>query len=345
MKRFSALILLVMILSACAPKTITPIPSVAATQTHIPVDIPPIALATPTLIPVDIPPVHPTSNGGSGDLTPAQQAAISSLSSTLNVPVDQISVVSTDVVTWPNGCMGVQRIGVMCTMNQVPGFKIVLEADGKQYEFHTNQDGSSIAPAGGIQASGSAEDAVRKQLASMQGIDPSRISVVSDADIEWPDSCLGVAQEGMACAQMVTPGHLIVLEANNVQYEYHTNGDGSEIQPASILITWKQTGGIAGRCDEMTIYLSGEIHASSCKQTKDTSMKDLFTADDNSRLAQWSAKYGQVMIDLSDPKGAADAMTRILIFNGDGNGQPSQADQQTLYNWAKMIYQKLQIGN
>lgn len=344
MKRFLALILLVMILSACAPQTITPIPPVASTQTHIPVDIPPV-LATPTLIPVDIPPVHPSLPNGTSDLTPAQQAAISSLSSTLNLPADQISVVSTDAVTWPNGCMGIQRIGVMCTMNQVPGFKIVLEANGKQYEFHTNQDGSVIAPAGGIQSSGPAEDAAKKQLASMQGIDVSQISVVSDADIEWPDSCLGVAQAGMACAQIVTPGHLIVLEANNVQYEYHTNGDGSEIQPASILITWKQTGGIAGRCDEMTIYLSGEIHASSCNKTKDTSMKDLFTADDQSQLDQWSAKYGQALIDLSDPKNAADAMTRIMTFDGNGNGQPTQADQQTLYNWAQMIYQKLQIGN
>ena len=337
MKKILAFALCVLILSACAPQSATDSPQ-PATPTQIPLDTPPV-LATPTHIPADIPPVHPPANDGSGNLTPAQQAAIASLSRTLNLPADQISVVSTDAVTWPDGCMGIQRIGVMCMRGPVPGFKIVLQANGKQYEFHTNGDGTSVLPVGGIQASGSAEDAAKKQLASMQGMDLGQISVVSDADVEWPDSCLGVAQSGMACAQIVTPGHIIVLEANNVQYEYHTNSDGSEIQPATILLTRKQSGGIAGRCDEMTIYLSGEIHASSCAQTKDASMKELFTSDDVSQLDQWSAKYGRVLIDLSDPKGAADAMTRTMILYGYGSGQPSQAVQLTLYYWAVATYQ------
>ncbi len=343
MRKILATALYLLVLSACVPQSAANLPQ-AATPTSAPLDTPSVP-AAPTHIPVDTPPVQPPSNSGSGDLTPAQQSAISSLSGTLNVPANQIRIVSTDAVTWPNGCMGVQRIGVMCTRDQIPGFRIILEANGTQYEFHTNQDGSMIVPGGGIQASGPAQDAVRKYLASMLGIDAGQISVVSDAEVEWPDSCLGAQPSGMLCAQIVTPGHLIVLEANHVQYEYHTNDDGSEIQPATILLTWKQSGGIAGRCDEMTVYLSGEIHASSCTQTKDTSMKDLFTVDDQSQLDNWSAKFGNVLIDLSDPKGAADAMTRTMIFNGNGIGQPSQADQQMFYNWAQMIFQKLQIGS
>ena len=31
-------------------------------------------------------------------------------------------------------------------------------------------------------------------------------------------------------------------------------------------MTWKREGGIAGFCDSMTVYLSGEVHANSCKQ-------------------------------------------------------------------------------
>jgi hypothetical protein len=344
MKNFFVITLLVLILPACAPQSAAPTPPTAASPTPIAADTPPV-LATPTHIPVDFPPIHPPAVNGTGDLTSAQQAAVAALSSTLNVPSDQISVVSTEAVTWPNGCMGVQRIGVMCTMNQVPGFKIVLQASGKQYEFHTNQDGSIIVPAGGIQVSSSAEDAAKKQLALMQGMDASQISVVSDADVEWPDSCLGVAQSGMACAQIVTPGHSIVLEAGGVQYEYHTNADGSEVQPATLLISWKRSGGVAGFCDEMTIYLSGEIHASSCTQTKDTSMKALFTSADQSQIEQWSAKFGNVLIDLSDPKTAADAMTRLMTFNGDGDQQPNPAEQQALYNWAQTIYQKIRIGS
>lgn len=69
------------------------------------------------------------------------------LMTAINVPVDQIKLISTEAVDWPNGCLGVIRMGVMCTQNVVPGFRIVLEANGTSYEYHTNQDGSIVADA------------------------------------------------------------------------------------------------------------------------------------------------------------------------------------------------------
>ena len=92
--------------------------------------------------------------------------------------------------------MGVQRMGVMCTDQQVPGYIIILAVNGKQYEFHTNRDGSEIVPSEGVQASGTAQDAVKNYLASALGRDISQITVVSDTEVEWPDSCLGVAEDG-----------------------------------------------------------------------------------------------------------------------------------------------------
>ncbi len=327
-----SLSLLVLTLTSCAPQIM---PATSA----------PTSIPTMASVPTDIPMTVPAPTQVSADLTPAEQAAISSLSSTLNLPADKITVVSSDAVIWPNGCMGVQRIGVMCTMNQVPGFRIILEANGTQYEFHTNRDGSMITPGGGMQASGPAQDAVRKYLASMLGIDTNQISVVSDAEVEWPDSCLGIPQSGMLCAQIVTPGHLIVLEANNVQYEYHTNGDGSQIQAASLLLTWEQSGGIAGRCDKLTIYLAGEVHASSCGDAKDGTVHDLLTKDEQTQLAKWTAEFGQVLINLSDPKGAADAMTRTLTLSGSGSQQPSPDEQKTMDSWAQKVYEQMKLGN
>ncbi len=340
MKRLFVAVLLVLMLAACVPST----PMVDATPTNIPVDIPPVQ-QTPTLIPVDIPPVQPPLSTQPSNLTPAQRAAIAALASRLNIPQDQISIMSSEPVTWPNGCMGIQRMGVMCTMNIVPGYRIVLGAGGSQYEFHTNQDGSVVLPASGMPAPGAAESAVIAQLASVQDIPADQISVISDANVEWPDSCLGVAQAGLACSQIVTPGHSIVVRANGIQYEYHTNGDGSQVQPASLWLVWKQEGGVAGRCDQMTIYLSGEIQAGSCSQTKDTTVKQVLSQSDQTQLEQWSASFGSVLIDLSDPKTAADAMLRTLLLNGTGSGQPSVDEQKKMYNWAQTIFQSLQLGN
>ena len=78
------------------------------------------------------------------DLTPAQRAAMQALVAAVNVPVDQIKLISTEAVQWPDGCLGIVHLGVMCLQGLVDGFRIILEANGQQYEFHTNQDGTSI---------------------------------------------------------------------------------------------------------------------------------------------------------------------------------------------------------
>ncbi len=59
------------------------------------------------------------------------------------------------------------------------------------------------------------------------GVDDVEIAVESIENAEWPDSCLGAAQEGEACATVMTPGFVIVLEAGGEQYEYHTDLNGS----------------------------------------------------------------------------------------------------------------------
>ncbi len=329
--------LLSLMLAACSASGAGASPSATA-----PVVSTPMQAATPTLEPAVLD--TPTAGSPGTTPTPAENAAIQSLANTLNLPAAQISLVSAEAVIWPNGCMGVQRIGVLCAKNQVSGFIIVLQAGGKQYEFHTNQDGSLVVPAQGLQTGGPAEEAARKQLAANLGLELSGITVVSDAEVEWPDSCLGVQQAGLMCAQMVTPGHLIVLAAGGIQYEYHTNADGSEIQPASLLLVWKQDGGLAGFCNGMTIYLSGEVHASSCLNVKDTTLGQLLSSADQAQLKQWQAQFGRVNVDLSDPKNAADAMTRTLYFNGSGSGQPDGDQQHALYSWAQALFQKIKIG-
>jgi hypothetical protein len=66
------------------------------------------------------------------------------LGEAIHVPIDQIKLISTTAVQWPDRCLGIVRMGVMCAQGVVDGFRIILAANGQQYEFHTNQDGTSI---------------------------------------------------------------------------------------------------------------------------------------------------------------------------------------------------------
>jgi hypothetical protein len=75
----------------------------------------------------------------------------------------------------------------------------------------------------------SAVSAAQQDLAGKLGIPMSQITVVSMTPVEWPDSCLGVSTPGIMCAQIVTSGYLIVLEAEGTEYNYHTDLTGENI--------------------------------------------------------------------------------------------------------------------
>ena len=141
-KLIFALFITSIFLSACTQPTSSgaypPLVSIPVTPTIIavypaPTSLPIVVPPTPTHIPVN--------------LTPAQMAAVQALSEKYNIPVDQIHIIGSEAKTWPSGCLGVVIPGVMCTDMIVEGFSIKLEANGQQFEIHTNQDGTSVVDA------------------------------------------------------------------------------------------------------------------------------------------------------------------------------------------------------
>ncbi len=94
--------------------------------------------------PPDASPAPTTTAVPPADLTPAQLAAVDALSTALGFPLSQIKVTATEVVDWPDGCLGVPRMGVPCSQAVTPGFRITLEAEGRRYEYHTDATGSRV---------------------------------------------------------------------------------------------------------------------------------------------------------------------------------------------------------
>ena len=68
------------------------------------------------------------------------------LATDLSLPADGIKIVSVEAVEWPDRCLGVVIIGMMCAQGVTPGYRVVLQAQGQLYELHTDESGESIRP-------------------------------------------------------------------------------------------------------------------------------------------------------------------------------------------------------
>jgi hypothetical protein len=150
--------------------------------------------------------------------------------------------------------------------------------------------------------------------------------------------------EGVMCAQVVTPGRIIVLEANGVEYEYHTSQNGSQVQPATLAMVWKREGGIAGFCDTMVAFRSGEVLTSKCDSQdagKTGTFAGLLTSREIQQFTDWTIELGEAKLDASDPKGVADRMVVTLEFYGSGTEEPTESQQQAMFEFAQNLYQEV----
>lgn len=78
----------------------------------------------------------PTASPGTNDL-PASivDAVVADVARIAGVPVDQVTVVSAESVTFPDGGLGCPEPGMVYIQVLVEGFKIVAEAGGTTYDY------------------------------------------------------------------------------------------------------------------------------------------------------------------------------------------------------------------
>lgn len=70
-------------------------------------------------------------------------------------------------------------------------------------------------------------NAVLADAEAQFGVDESEIDVESAAFQEWSNACLDAATPGEACAEVITPGFVIVISLGDSHYEYHTDLNGN----------------------------------------------------------------------------------------------------------------------
>lgn len=114
-----SLTLWVLIVSACAPQQ----PGVPVTADT------PVAGTTPDL--ANLPPQA---------VLDAQQW----LADSLSVALEGVEIVETEQVEWTDSCLGLGQPNESCLQAVTPGWRVILEISGQQYEVRTDRSGSSI---------------------------------------------------------------------------------------------------------------------------------------------------------------------------------------------------------
>lgn len=79
-----------------------------------------------------------------GSLGPVVAAATSDLAARLGVPAEDVSVVSAELVTWPDAGLGCRRPGMRYRQVPVDGSRVVLSYGGRRFDYHSG--GRARAP-------------------------------------------------------------------------------------------------------------------------------------------------------------------------------------------------------
>ncbi len=356
MKKILPLIVLLGLLAACSSPAAPAYPgSPPAENTPLP------TVETAYLEPGQSPLPGEIATALPGSNNPAVQAAQTALAGMLGIPEAELVTVSVESIEWPDGCLGIYQPGQMCTQAIVPGFKILLQAglaEGSQtYEFHTDQSGRLVLLASTPRPQGIQPLLIWAWITNGQCNSAS----IGLAGIEF-----GPCGQAQRVAKFVAPDRAADLRefvARYAPFEAETpagkvlfSGQGEIIAGPSeqrmlaewahlaaqeaaagnsgaawgLALAWQQSGGIAGLCDDLTIYRSGEVLASSCKAGPGQNFERLrLTAPQLTRMYRWIDTLGSFESEQSDPA-TADALTTRLVFSGDGDQPPDPAIEQAM---------------
>ena len=310
-------------------------------------------------------PTPQTAGGGvwSTEAAPAVDAAIKALSSKLSVLASTITVVSVEAVEWPDSCLGVQT-GRACLMVITPGYKVILAVGSKQYEVHTDAAGKAAI------VTSSGPISMKPSIIWQSSDQPCQKASITPQGVSY-GPCQGVlALSNFAGAIRLTQLTNYVQKyqaftANTPAGQITFNGGGQltastaeqraiaewsklvfmEAQGGrsgaawGLAFSWHREGGIAGFCDDLGVYLDGEVIASSCKNTPLKNGGHItLSADQLAQLYAWTDSLQYFDFTQANDPGVSDAMSIVLSFNGSGKTLATDADKLAILDFASQVF-------
>ena len=75
-----------------------------------------------------------------------------------------------------------------------------------------------------------AVEKVKEHAATLLGTEKNKVLVLEAQEREWPDGCLGIAEPGIGCDMVITPGYWVKVRAMQQELMFRTNAEGTVIK-------------------------------------------------------------------------------------------------------------------
>ena len=364
----SILILSAVVISACGnlPPMLGGAPATGGTAAPSEEEVIPAAVAT-----------RPATEAPPADSTALVEAARQALAQELGVKLEDVRVVSIGQVEWPDACLGVPDPLELCAQAITPGYLVVLDANGQQIIYHTDEIGQNMRrerqPGAETPAAQGAD-----QPAAGEGpaiVLRSDVGGCFDARIDLNGVMFGACGEEMASGQFPTGADRFEQLAD-MQRVYSSFGASTPagkvtfigkgpIEPtpveqrmiaewASLIaqevksgpgvarhgLDWRREGGIAGFCDDLTVETGGHALLRSCKDAPETTARwRRLTSEELTTFYGWLDQLGQVEFEQKDAA-VADAMTIRGSLAGRGTGEAAEAEKAALLQFVSGLLEQ-----
>ncbi len=275
-----------------------------------------------------------------------------------------VAVVSVEEKMWPTSCLGAFHADDLCAQAPTPGYRITLRVNGNDYVYHTTQDG-------GFQRLVTApEVALGESILTWQGSDAWGCqTLVAGSDSMAFGPCGGLlmgAPYPVDMRQAALTEFAILYQSFNAATSAGTVdfvGAGTAVATLAeqrmiaewaylvylgaqggrsgaswgIVFTWQREGGIAGFCDEVSVYVTGEAYVTSCKGSQPKAMGRVrLDATQLATLYRWIDTLQAFDMEQGDT-GVADSMTMRIVFSGRGTTSATEADLQAITDLAQTL--------
>lgn len=290
------------------------------------------------------------------------------LAQQLHLTLEDVAILSFERVEWPDACLGVEVEDRLCAQVVTPGYRVMLRAQERRYEFYTDETGGTVllveAPEPHIpdvailwqQADGNCETAqigsqavafgpcngalMIGQYASEErrAAFESFVSTYAPFEAVTPAGEVNFQGEG---SREATPAEqrMITEWARLVFVEAVGGRSGASY---GLALAWHREGGIAGFCDDLTVFVTGEASSASCGGGQPTELaRSRLSPDQLTQLFAWIDGLQAFDIDRTDAA-KADAMTIRLVFSGAGRREATEAEKQAILDFAAQLYAQLE---
>lgn len=289
----------------------------------------------------------------------------------LHTDVAAVEVLEVTPENWPDACLGAATGEEICGQVVTPGYAMTLTVHSDPYLYHTNGDGSVMrlvaAPAPVIGARvltwrNSDESGCQTIEAGPDGVafgpcggqllgvpysfdtrQPALSTFANTYQAFTAETPAGTVDFVGTGSQVATPAEqrMIAEWAHSVNLEAQGGRSGASW---GLVVAWHREGGLAGFCDDVTVYVTGDAYITSCRGNQPQELGRVQLAPDQLAIVyDWVDTLQPFEVEETDPA-TEDAMTIRMVFSGAGTAAANEAVEQAITDLALTLINEVTNG-